>query len=415
MGVHAKQIDLGTIATLGGIASLEEHLDTVTGSVKGLGINWAALDFRMVVDYSTTTALPSATYANGTAGVGATLTATANGALTAIGNSSSSPTANQTILVKDQGAPAENGVYSVTQVGDGSNPFILTRVEIIDSPAEMAEGTVVIHKVSTDGSDNRGSSWQITSTVTTVGTDSVEWSQLSYGVSQINALLNGLSWKEVVVAATDAALPANTAAGSGEGKTLTADANGALTVDGVVVSSGDRVLVKDEVTGADNGIYVVTQTGDGSNPFILTRADDADVDGDLKTGSIVYIDQGTANADTGYGLTTDGAITVDTTSQTWAKITANPGTQVTSAVQDFSASAGTFAAGVTTFTLSQSATTSAAYQANMIVLQNGVDDMTKVNAGSETTNVEYSISGTSMVVGTDVTSSGHDYRVRYWV
>lgn len=133
----------------------------------------------------------------------------------------------------------------------------------------------------------------------------------------VDNAINGLDRKESVRLATAAALPANTASGSGVGKTLTADANGALTVDGVAVSAGDRILVKDESTGADNGIYVVTDAGDGSNPYILTRTEDADEDSEVTAGMIVVSAEGTANADTGWMLTTDDPITVDTTSLTF--------------------------------------------------------------------------------------------------
>lgn len=77
---------------------------------------------------------------------------------------------------------------------------------------------------------------------------------------------------EAAILATDAALPAATYASTAQ--TLTADANGALSVDGVAVSATERILIKDQGDARQNGVYVVTQTGDGSNPFILTRTSD---------------------------------------------------------------------------------------------------------------------------------------------
>jgi len=138
--------------------------------------------------------------------------------------------------------------------------------------------------------------------------------------SYVDGLINGRDWKESVRLATAAALPANTAAGSGAGKTLTADANGALTVDGVAVDQDDRILVKNEATATDNGIYVVTATGDGSNPYVLTRATDADEDSEVTAQLTVAAEEGTANADTGWQLSTDDPITVDTTSLTFIKV-----------------------------------------------------------------------------------------------
>lgn len=137
----------------------------------------------------------------------------------------------------------------------------------------------------------------------------------------VDAVASGLSVHAAVRLTTAAALPANTQAGTGVGATLTADANGALTVDGVLVAVNDRILVKDEATGEDNGIYIVTDTGDGSNPYILTRATDIDTDPETTSGSYTFTLEGTANAGFGYALTTLDPIVVDTTVQTWTIFT----------------------------------------------------------------------------------------------
>lgn len=132
--------------------------------------------------------------------------------------------------------------------------------------------------------------------------------------------------KDAVDLATTAALPANTAAGAGVGKTLTADANGALTVDGVAVTVGMRILVKDEATAADNGVYIVTQVGDGANPFILTRATDFDEDAEVTKGASMDVVEGTANGKTRWVLSTNDPITVDTSSLTFVQVAAAPNT-----------------------------------------------------------------------------------------
>jgi hypothetical protein len=117
-----------------------------------------------------------------------------------------------------------------------------------------------------------------------------------------------LDWKNSVRVATTANLAATRS-----GNVLTATANGALTVDGVTVAVNDRILVKDQTTGADNGLYLVTATGDGSNPFVLTRTTDADVSSEVTAGLYVFADQGTANADTAWVLSTNDPITLNTT------------------------------------------------------------------------------------------------------
>jgi hypothetical protein len=81
----------------------------------------------------------------------------------------------------------------------------------------------------------------------------------------------------------------------------------ASTIDGVVVATGDRVLLKNQTTGAENGIYVVAASGAAS------RASDADVSVDVTTGMYVFVSEGTANADTGFVLTTNDPITLGTT------------------------------------------------------------------------------------------------------
>lgn len=135
----------------------------------------------------------------------------------------------------------------------------------------------------------------------------------------VDATATGLDIKQSVRVATTAALAANTAAGSGIGKTLTANANGALSVDGVTVVVSDRILVKDESAGANNGIYTVTATGSAGAPFVLTRATDFDQNAEVTAGSFTFIEEGTNNADSGWTLLTNNPITVDTTSLAFAQ------------------------------------------------------------------------------------------------
>lgn len=130
------------------------------------------------------------------------------------------------------------------------------------------------------------------------------------------------SWKPPARAATTAALPANTYANgtAGVGATLTGNSNGALSAqDGVALAAGDRLLVKTESAPANNGIYAVTQVGDGSHPYILTRTTDCDEAPDL-LGATVVIEEGTVNADTVWLGTADATITVGTTALPWVSI-----------------------------------------------------------------------------------------------
>lgn len=128
----------------------------------------------------------------------------------------------------------------------------------------------------------------------------------------LKARLSITSSKSAVALATAAALPACTPAGTGVGHTLTADANGVLTIDGVDVELGDRVLVKNQVAGDDNGIYTCTTAGTSGAAFVLTRATDFDAAGEMTKCSIL-VRCGKQNGGRTFIHTTTAAITVDTT------------------------------------------------------------------------------------------------------
>ena len=132
----------------------------------------------------------------------------------------------------------------------------------------------------------------------------------------VDALANGLDWKASVRVATAAALPAYTRTSNN----ITADANGAIpAIDGVTVAVNDRVLLKDGAAGADNGIYVVSVLGNGSNPFELDRASDADVDAEVTAGMATFVTEGTVHADEGWVLTSNDPITLNTTALSFSQ------------------------------------------------------------------------------------------------
>lgn len=128
--------------------------------------------------------------------------------------------------------------------------------------------------------------------------------------------------KNAVRATTTAALAANTATTT----TLTANSNGAIAaVDGVTLVANDRLLVKNEGTPANQGIYAVTQVGDASHPYILTRTADATDSLTLKPASSVWISEGTLNGHTYWELQTPGPITVGTTALTFGQLSGGGG------------------------------------------------------------------------------------------
>lgn len=134
----------------------------------------------------------------------------------------------------------------------------------------------------------------------------------------VDSQSQGLDVKGSCKAATTSALPSHTRSGN----VLTASANGAFpALDGVSLSVGDRVLVKDEGGGThlENGIYTLTAAGGASAQWELTRATDADTSGKVTAGLYTWVTQGTANGDSGWYLTTDDPITLNTTNLTFVQ------------------------------------------------------------------------------------------------
>lgn len=139
-------------------------------------------------------------------------------------------------------------------------------------------------------------------------------------VAYVQGLINSRAWKNPARAGTTAALPANTYANglSGVGATLTANANGALPAqDGVTPIAGDSLLVKNEAAGASNGLYVVTQLGDATRPYILTRRVDDDAAAETLNATC-EVSEGTTQADQIWQCTTNAPIVVGTTALVWA-------------------------------------------------------------------------------------------------
>lgn len=113
------------------------------------------------------------------------------------------------------------------------------------------------------------------------------------------------AWKQVVRVATVSA------------GTLASSFEAGDTVDGVTLAAGDRILIKDQVAGAENGIYIVEASG---SP---TRASDANTGSEL-VGALVPVSEGTSNADRIFQCTTNATITLGSTSLTFAQFRGAP-------------------------------------------------------------------------------------------
>jgi len=117
----------------------------------------------------------------------------------------------------------------------------------------------------------------------------------------VDAVKTGLDVKDSVVAAS-----------TGNGTLSSAYTNGD-TLDGVTLATNDRILLKDQSTGSENGIYTVNSSG------APTRATDFDANAEVTSGAFTFVTEGTANGDSGFVLTTNDDITVGSTAMTWAQ------------------------------------------------------------------------------------------------
>lgn len=137
-------------------------------------------------------------------------------------------------------------------------------------------------------------------------------------VSSSGSLPKTLTFISSVKAATATALTATYSNGaSGVGATLTNSGTlAAISVDGVSLSIGNRVLVQ-QTSQAQSGIYTVTTVGSASVAWVLTRATDFDTSAEITNGKTFLVEQGTLNAGKYYYCSNTGSVTVGTTAITF--------------------------------------------------------------------------------------------------
>ena len=113
--------------------------------------------------------------------------------------------------------------------------------------------------------------------------------------SYVDSVASGLDTKESVRVATTAAGTLSSSFANGEA------------VDGVTLATGDRILIKNQASASENGVYVVAASGPP------TRATDFDDDAEVTAGAFTFVEEGSTNANAGFVLATTGTITVGTT------------------------------------------------------------------------------------------------------
>ena len=333
----AKITNLAT-PTADGDAATKAYVDSVA----------EGLDIKASCVAATTGALPAVTYDNGTSGVGATLTADANGALAAIDGVTL--VADERVLVQNQAAALQNGIYVVTTVGDAGTAFVLTRATDFDegSPSgEIPGGFTFIE----EGSTNADAGFVCTTNAPiTMGSTAINFTQfsgaggitagdgltktgdtLSVNVDDVTTAIVG----DAVVVKTSANLTTpNIGVANGDSFTAsgTVSATGNIT-GGNLTTGGDVTTVTVTASGAIAGSTTITATGNvvGGNLTTANAMDSATINttgeatlasaivSDLTSGRVVLAGTAGAIEDNG-NFTFDGstaavtgAITASTT------------------------------------------------------------------------------------------------------
>lgn len=169
--IDGVSLTTGTISTAPSAATDIANKNYVDSVINGLNA-------QIPCNYATVVPL-TATYNNGSSGVGATLTATSSGVLSIDG---SNPTVGQRILVKNQTTTTQNGAYVVTNAGSVSTAYVLTRATDYDQTAEInaGDGFYII-----SGSTNGNTTWvEQTAAPVVIGTTAITFIQFGGALKQ---------------------------------------------------------------------------------------------------------------------------------------------------------------------------------------------------------------------------------------
>jgi hypothetical protein len=392
-------------------ATTKQYVDNVAAGLKSAPAVEAA-----------TTANLTATYNNGTAGVGATLTATVNGAFPAIDGVTVSVTTIglNGVLVKNQTNSAHNGRYNLTQVGNASTPWILTRCGVCDQSSEIP-GSYVFVKAGTTLNGTGWVAYVASPSTFTVGTDNITYFQFS-GAGTYTAG-SGLTLTGTQFSHTDTSSVANV---DNSGNTfiqdLTFDTFGhvtgvvsaAVSIPATNIAQGTRTTTTVPITSS-TGTGATLSAATTSLAGVMTSADKTKLDG-IATGATANTGTVTSVGGTGTvsGLTLSGTVTTSgnlTLGGTLAVAASNFASQTANTV--LAAPNGT--AGVPTFrtlvaadipTLNQNTTGSAATLTTARTIQTNLASTSSASFNGSA-NITPGVTGTLPVAngGTGVTTS----------
>ena len=205
---------------------------------------------------------------------------------------------NPTLASGELGIESDTGQY---KIGDGSTAWssISYGIGVLGTNFIDAKGDLILGTA-----DNTIARLAVGSNGQVLTADSSTSSGVKWVTNE--SITN---WHEAVKLATAAVLPNSPTYSngtSGVGATLTAGSNARLVVDGANATAGDRVLVQDQASALQNGIYdVTTQGADGSAAWVLTRAEDFDGSpaGQIKAGESAYALAGSTNGGQGFIVT----------------------------------------------------------------------------------------------------------------
>lgn len=186
-----------------------------------------------------------------------------------------------------------NGTANIDPLARANHSGTQTAATISDFDTQVRTST--LNQMTAPSADLSINSHKLTNV--TDGTSAQD--AATYG--QLQAAIQGFSWKQLPVRV------ATTATGT----LATAYENGD-TIDGITLATGDRILIKNQSTAAENGIYTVNASG------APTRATDADTTAELRNAT-VWVQVGTANADTAWTQTAE-VTTINTTGVVFAQV-----------------------------------------------------------------------------------------------
>ncbi len=290
--VNTDVTTLSNLSSIGTITTGTWNADIINPVYGGTGINNGSntitLGGNLVTSGANSLTLTTTGLTNVTLPITGTLV---NTDVTTLSNLSSIGT----ITTGTWNADVINVIYGGTGKASFNNHSLLVGdgTSSIGEIAAASTGTVLIGQT---GSDPIFSNAPIVSSITINNNPISSTDGVNKGY--VDALVAGLDFKEVCYAATTANLNAIYNNGSlGVGATLTN--NGALvafTIDGQNPSIGQRILIKNQTSTLQNGIYNLTVVGDGATAWVLTRSSDYDSSKDITPGNLIPVEYGNTNS-----------------------------------------------------------------------------------------------------------------------